>query len=197
MKSYLATAILVSAVTLVAAPCTSAQSIGTVDVVGKVFNRSGKVVGSFEGQLEIVRFQLNNAGDIVATGNLSGDLLSRGGDLISSITNVVISVPLVLIDAIETDVACEVLSLTLGPIDLNVLGLIVHLDRVVLDVSADPTGGLLGSLLCALAGLDLGGLLGGVLNILDLILSLLGIGELEGLIVLGALLDFLNSITIL
>jgi hypothetical protein len=47
---------------------------------------------------------------------------------------------------------CTVLDLVLGPIDLNVLGLMVHLDRVQLRITADPTGGLLGSLLCGLAG---------------------------------------------
>jgi hypothetical protein len=47
---------------------------------------------------------------------------------------------------------CTVLDLTLGPIDLNLLGLMVHLDQVHLTITADPTKGLLGSLLCSLAG---------------------------------------------
>jgi hypothetical protein len=47
---------------------------------------------------------------------------------------------------------CTVLDLMLGPLDLNVLGLLVHLDRVHLRITADPTRGLLGSLLCSLAG---------------------------------------------
>jgi hypothetical protein len=47
---------------------------------------------------------------------------------------------------------CTVLDLTLGPIDLNLLGLMVHLDQVHLLITADPTKGLLGSLLCSLAG---------------------------------------------
>ena len=47
---------------------------------------------------------------------------------------------------------CEVLDLTLGPLDLRLLGLIVHLDEVHLDIDADPSGGLLGQLLCSLAG---------------------------------------------
>ena len=47
---------------------------------------------------------------------------------------------------------CQVLDLTLGPLDLSLLGLIVHLDQVHLDIDADPNGGLLGSLLCSLAG---------------------------------------------
>ena len=45
---------------------------------------------------------------------------------------------------------CEVLELTLGPLDLNVAGLMVHLDTEHLLITADPTGGLLGSLLASL-----------------------------------------------
>ena len=47
---------------------------------------------------------------------------------------------------------CTVLYLVLGPLYLNLLGLMVHLDRVQLRITADPNGGLLGSLLCSLAG---------------------------------------------
>jgi hypothetical protein len=47
---------------------------------------------------------------------------------------------------------CPVLDLTLGPLDLNLLGLIVHLDRVHLTITADSQGGILGQLLCGLAG---------------------------------------------
>jgi hypothetical protein len=47
---------------------------------------------------------------------------------------------------------CTVLDLPIGPLDLNLLGLMVHLDRTELRITADPNGGLLGSLLCALSG---------------------------------------------
>jgi hypothetical protein len=47
---------------------------------------------------------------------------------------------------------CTVLDLTLGPLDLSLLGLMVHLSKVHLVITADPNGGLLGSLLCSLAG---------------------------------------------
>ena len=47
---------------------------------------------------------------------------------------------------------CPVLDLALGPLDLNLLGLMVHLDRVHLVITADSNGGILGSLLCSLAG---------------------------------------------
>lgn len=49
-------------------------------------------------------------------------------------------------------VICPVLDLRLAPTDLNLLGLLVHLDRVRLTITADSEGGLLGSLLCGLSG---------------------------------------------
>ena len=53
---------------------------------------------------------------------------------------------------------CEVLSLALGPIELDLLGLVVELDNcangpVTVDITAIPGGGLLGDLLCSLADL--------------------------------------------
>lgn len=58
----------------------------------------------------------------------------------------------------QIDTSCDILNLALGPIDLNLLGLRVQLDDceggpVTVDVTAEPEGGLLGSLLCSLAGL--------------------------------------------
>jgi hypothetical protein len=47
---------------------------------------------------------------------------------------------------------CTILDLTLGPIDLNLLGLMIHLDRVHLRITAVRGGGILGDLLCGLAG---------------------------------------------
>jgi hypothetical protein len=60
-------------------------------------------------------------------------------------------------------ISCDVLNLVLGPLDLNLLGLQIHLDRVVLNIIAVP-GALLGDLLCAVANLLSGGLLGNLLG---------------------------------
>jgi uncharacterized protein with beta-barrel porin domain len=46
---------------------------------------------------------------------------------------------------------CPILDLVLGPLHLNLLGLIVDLNQIHLQITADPNGGILGSLLCALA----------------------------------------------
>jgi len=56
---------------------------------------------------------------------------------------------------------CSIVNLDVGPIDLDVLGLVVNLSPISLDVTAVPgAGNLLGNLLCGVAGLlDNGGLL--------------------------------------
>jgi hypothetical protein len=65
----------------------------------------------------------------------------------------------------QTPGACSILALDLAPIDLNLLGLRVFLDEVHLLIEAIPgAGALLGNLLCAVAGLLDGGLLGGQLT---------------------------------
>ena len=75
---------------------------------------------------------------------------------------------------------CPILHLVLGPLDLDLLGLQVHLDRVVLNVDAQSgPGNLLGNLLCAVAGLldgGLQGLLGQLVALLNQILGQLGLG---------------------
>ena len=76
--------------------------------------------------------------------------------------------------------ACDVLNLVLGPLDLDVLGLQVNLNRVVLNIVAQSGAGkLLGNLLCAVAGLldgGLSGLLGRITGLLNQILGALRLG---------------------
>jgi hypothetical protein len=52
----------------------------------------------------------------------------------------------------QTGTICPILDLILGPLDLNLLGLLVHLDRVHLTINAERGGGVLGDLFCSLAG---------------------------------------------
>jgi hypothetical protein len=73
---------------------------------------------------------------------------------------------------------CKILTLDLGPLDLDVLGLVIELSPVELDITAVPgPGNLLGNLLCAVAGLldGPGNALGGVSALLNRILSGLGL----------------------
>lgn len=53
----------------------------------------------------------------------------------------------------SSQLVCRILTLTLGPLDLNVLGLRVQLNQINLRITAIPGGGLLGDLLCGIANL--------------------------------------------
>jgi len=55
-------------------------------------------------------------------------------------------------------ITCDILRLSIGAIDLNLLGLTVHLNPVLLIIDAVPgPGNLLGNLLCAITNLLNGG----------------------------------------
>ena len=72
---------------------------------------------------------------------------------------------------------CEILTLTFGPLDLNLLGLRVQLNRINLRITARRGGGLLGDLLCAIADLldgGIGGQLGQLARLLNRLLNILG-----------------------
>jgi hypothetical protein len=72
------------------------------------------------------------------------------------------------------EMQCEILNLVLGPLDLNLLGLRIELNQVILAITAIP-GALLGDLLCSIAGLLSGGLLGQVVGqVIGLLNTLLG-----------------------
>jgi hypothetical protein len=82
--------------------------------------------------------------------------------------------------AMSQQASCDILHLVLAPLDLDLLGLQVHLDRVVLNIVAvSGAGNLLGNLLCAITGLLDGGLagqLGQLTNLLNQILQRLLMG---------------------
>jgi hypothetical protein len=61
------------------------------------------------------------------------------------------AVPVTAVTAQAPAQTCQVLSLVLGPLHLELLGLIVDLNRVRLTITADPAGGILGQLFCGLA----------------------------------------------
>ncbi len=106
----------------------------------------------FTGTYKVKRF-VAEGGKVLAVGTLKGKF--RGRDVRRTGVKVPVSDTTFggtgLAQASQAQV-CQVLDLTLGPLDLSLLGLIVHLDEVHLDIDADPAGGLLGQLLCGLAG---------------------------------------------
>jgi hypothetical protein len=69
---------------------------------------------------------------------------------------------------------CQILDLTLGPLHLDLLGLIVDLNQVHLQITAQQgSGNLLGNLLCSVAGLLDNGGTGGLQGLLNSIRALL------------------------
>jgi hypothetical protein len=115
-----------------------------VPITGTFTNQAG--TGTFAGQLDITKFV--NQGGIAAVGTLTGTLTDAAGNVLGTV-NQQITMPLA-----QANGTCQILHLELGPLDLNLLGLMVHLDKVVLDITAQQgPGNLLGNLLCAIAGL--------------------------------------------
>jgi hypothetical protein len=81
------------------------------------------------------------------------------------------------VDSLQVGDACTILDLDLGPLHLDLLGLVVDLNEVQLDITAVPgAGNLLGNLLCAVAGLlDRNGPLTGIGALLNRLLTGLGL----------------------
>ena len=122
--------------------------------------------GPFTGTLDITGFARQN-GELVALGNLTGTC--PGG----SANNLPVAIP---VDLQQTIGTCEILTLVLGPLNLNVLGLVVDLNQVELAITAvSAPGNLLGNLLCAIAHLldAPGNPLGGLAALLNAILGIL------------------------
>jgi len=110
----------------------------TVPVAGTT-SKGGKFTGAFN----IKQFNVVN-NQIVAVGTLTGTIQTGAGNVIGTILRTISMI------VTFRGASCDILHLELGPLDLDLLGLVVHLDKIVLDIDAEPAGGLLGQLLCAL-----------------------------------------------
>lgn len=151
-----------------AAPTTQATSFSNIPVTGKA--RNGK---PFTGHFSVSRFVTRN-GAPYAVGVLTGRIGNR------NIKATQVLMPTQVPGAsgkAGTAALCPILHLVLGPLNLNLLGLRVHLNQVVLDITAQSgPGNLLGNLLCGVANLlnqnsvvssELAGLLNIVQNLVN------------------------------
>lgn len=121
---------------------------------------SGQAIQQVAGSLDIVRFE-HREGQLIAVANLVLNGLDFG--LVDMV-----------VDLQQANDSCPILHLVLGPLDLNLLGLVIHLDTIVLDITAIPgPGNLLGNLLCAIAGLLNGNLPPALIDLLNQILELI------------------------
>jgi hypothetical protein len=129
-------------------------------------------IGTFAGTFDVTRFAVQN-GQLVAIGELSGTLTDLAGNVLGTVADFPLTLPV----GAAQGATCEILDLSLGPLDLNLLGLVVHLDEINLTIDAQQSpGNLLGNLLCAVVGLldGPGGALNGVAGLLNRILRLFG-----------------------
>ena len=155
--------------------------------VGYVVPITGTVNGTSEsGTFTIKQFQnINNTLNAVGTltmHNVSTSLAipvkASNPFGVPTSTNAVTSANAEAISAAPAaTVSCPILNLVLGPLNLNVLGLVVTLNQVNLNITAIPgAGNLLGNLLCDVAGLlnPVGGLnLSSLVTVLNQLLAAL------------------------
>jgi|tagenome__1003787_1003787.scaffolds.fasta_scaffold20768829_2 hypothetical protein len=170
----LALALMVAAIAAPASAAPDKNGTPTTIPVGGIVNLSATdaTTGTpFNGTFTLTRFA-NQNGALVAIGTITGAVTDpQTGKTSSFLQTVAIparasttaatagaaATPGVATPGAVTAAAaaaCSILHLDLGPLTLNVLGLNVHLNEVVLDITAIPgAGNLLGNLLCSVAGL--------------------------------------------
>ncbi|WP_458209602.1 hypothetical protein [Haladaptatus sp. NG-SE-30] len=168
-----------------------------IDVSGTLSDTAEKSAGdafeggTFEGTVSITEVVVDETAEegeqLAVSGILKGTAYGDGGQK-TSVKQSFDAVPISLSQGSTGDLTtqattCSILDLDLGPIHLDLLGLVVDLQEVNLDITAETgESKLLGNLLCAVAGLldpstggslsDLLDLLGGLLE--DLLNNLLG-----------------------
>jgi hypothetical protein len=168
-----------AAVAAPAAPSPRAENAAgslTSEVSGTFTDALGGL-GAVTGTFSPTKFA-NQGGEIVATGILTSTLTDSVGSLVGTAQkSVTMAVELPTGGQPNARIACDVLNLVLGPLHLDLLGLVVDLNRVVLDIVAQSgAGNLLGNLLCAITNLLNGGLnlpLGFLTQLLNQILAIL------------------------
>lgn len=124
--------------------------------------------GNFAGTFNIQQF-VNQNGNLVAIGTLVGTLTNSAGQVTTVVLNNITAA------VTAANGSCPILSLTLGPLHLDLLGLVIDLNQINLNITAVPgAGNLLGNLLCDVANLlNGGGVLGNLSNLLNQILGAL------------------------
>jgi hypothetical protein len=158
------------------------------DVTGPL-TRAGEAVGTFAGTFNVTQFGFDQAThQLTVTGVLSGTETFLDGTT-ANVTDQTVTTTATLKKGTQVSAtssvyqfaaaSCGILLLDLGPLHLDLLGLVVDLNEVVLDITAQTgANNLLGNLLCALTGLlDLPGAISAILNLISQINTLLsGLG---------------------
>ncbi len=146
-----------------AAPAASTPSA----TASSTINQTIAGVGTFVGSFSPTGFT-NQNGQLGVTGLVTGTLTTLTGQQVPVSQTVTTTV-----QNATTANSCDILNLVLGPLHLNVLGLNVDLNQVVLNITGQTgAGNLLGNLLCGIAGLLDGNGLSGLTNLLNRLLGL-------------------------
>lgn len=170
MKRRLAALASVASIVAVVAALTIAPGAAAAAPTATLGNLTGTTAtgGTFTGTLSNVRF-VNQNGVVTLVGDLTGSLTNAAGTVLGSVTALPIRVP---VTGAAGSGGCTILDLTLGPLHLDLLGLVVDLNQVHLKITGQTGNGqLLGNLLCGLAN-ALNGNGGGLANILNKLLGL-------------------------
>jgi len=159
----------------------------SIAAVGPMKNAAGAVVANFAGTFTVTKFGFDEATrQLLVTGVLSGTATYVDGVTPAVTINETLTTTATLsksgVASGETSIfqfaqaSCGILALDLGPLHLDLLGLVIDLNQVVLNITGQTgAGNLLGNLLCALTGLlDGVAAIAAILNLIDAINNLLG-----------------------
>lgn len=156
-------AISVLVVSPVAAAAPPAASI-TTQISGTATNG-----GTLTGTLSNIHFVNLGGGQGLALQGVLNGTFTSATNVVTNIVNQAVTIPVLGGAAGGT---CTILDLTLGPLHLDLLGLVVDLNQVHLTITGQTGNGqLLGNLLCGLAN-ALNGNGGSLANILNQLLGL-------------------------
>ena len=152
------------------APITGTFTSTGSGALGSTFANTASNPGTFNGTFTLQRFTTQN-GALAAVGTLAGTVtgVNAAGAPVSQTVNQQVTVP------VQATGTCSILDLTLGPLHLDLLGLVIDLNQVHLTINAQQgPGNLLGNLLCGIANLLNGNAPAGSLaDLLNQLLALL------------------------
>src|ERR1041384_1593246 len=164
MLSNIAKVLPLAAVAVVAAEQSSSAAPKGGNSATALVN-TGTGTNGFIGTLSVTSVDLVN-GVLTAVGTVTGNVLSPAGAVVGSVSQAPFTAPL------QVSGSCQILNLVVGPLHLDVLGLVIDLNQVVLTITAVAgAGNLRGNLLCAVANLLNGG--SPLSNLLNSLVSLL------------------------
>jgi|SRR4051812_33082494 hypothetical protein len=135
--------------------------------------------GTFQGTATITGFAVDGQ-NVVAVGTISG-VVNGTQSIVSTFSAPIAQPSATAQDAVaqaaapQAAAACQILNLVLGPLNLDILGLVVTIPNpIIINITAVPgAGNLLGNLLCAVTNLLNG--TGPLQQIADLLNQILGI----------------------